>query len=158
MSHRNLRPCWLVPSSPRAPDIHSWRERKEQHCEQLSRGQGQTSPLPVGASCRGQRFAPAASVFLGQEPCGTKPQALEKRGTGLRSARLRGHMGLSSPVTDTDHRICLSISCYDPRLGQDSETKGLMVQLSFGAAGESFSSRVRCSRLRTQKSRLATEP
>lgn len=75
--HRNLGPCWLVPSSPQAPDTCRRESSSVHSCQE---GKARPPPLPVGASCRSsQRFAPAASIFLGQEPYGTKPQALEKK-------------------------------------------------------------------------------
>lgn len=46
--HRNLRPCWLVPSSLQAPNTHSWRERRQQQCAQLSKGHGQASTTSCG--------------------------------------------------------------------------------------------------------------
>lgn len=90
-------PAGWSPAAFRLP-IHTAGEREDSSSvHSCQKGTARPPPLPVGTSCRGsQRFAPAASIFLGQESFGTKPQALEKKGTGLRSTRLRGHTGLSS--------------------------------------------------------------
>lgn len=59
------------PVVSRLPMRASGGERSSVHsCQE---GKVRPPPLPVGAYCRGsQGLAPAASIFLGQEPCGTK--------------------------------------------------------------------------------------
>lgn len=121
-------PAGWSPAAFRLP-IHTAGEREDSSSvHSCQKGTARPPPLPVGASCGGsQRSAPAASIFLGQNSFGTKPQALEKKGTGLRFTRLRGHTGLSSRVIDMYHSICFCTNSYDPRLALDLETKGLTI-------------------------------
>lgn len=74
-----LGPDGWSPAASRLPIHAAGGESSSVHsCQE---GKARPPPLPVGASCSSsQWFAPAASTFLGQEPCGTKPQALEKEG------------------------------------------------------------------------------